>query len=188
MGPDEERRLLANARAGDERAFATVVAAETPRVRAMAWRLTQDPVAAEEITQDAFVRLHRSLDGFRQDARVSTWLCRTVINLCHDRARGEARKRRMLSIEEAGEMTSREASPIEAAEAEERKRMLDAAVRSLPEPMREALVLRYVSGLGYDEIARVLECPPGTIASRIHRALRLVGAVLAAQGIREGSL
>lgn len=85
-------------------------------------------------------------------------------------------------------MASDGSSPLDAAEAAERSRMLDAAVESLPQPMREAIVLRYVSGLGYEEIAQVLDCPPGTVASRIHRALRLIGALLAAQGIREGSL
>lgn len=152
---------------------------ESSRATAVAWRLTQDPVAATEIAQEAFVRLHRSLPSLRGEARVSTWLYRAVINLCHDRRRAAARKARTMSIEEASEVVSVDEQPDDAMENEDRRRRLDAAVQAPPATMRETVILRYVRGLNYDEIAVVLECPSGTVASRIHLALRLLGTFLA---------
>ena len=159
-----------------------------PRVRAVAWRLTRDATVAEELAHESFVRLHASMALFRQQAALSTWLYRTVVNLCHDHARTAGRSRAMVSLDDDALPTSEALAPDLSAEASERTRLLDAAVHSLAPPMRDAVVLRFVSGLGYDEIAEVLGCPPGTVASRIHRALRLVGAMLAAQGIQEDSL
>jgi RNA polymerase sigma-70 factor (ECF subfamily) len=184
-----EADLLRRARNGDEAAFASIVDAEHARARAVAWRLTRDPTSADEIVQDAFVRLHRALPEFRQDSRIATWLYRTIVNLSHDRARASARRLNTLSLEEAAaDMPTTEAGPDTEAEAAERTRVVDVAVAALPAPMRDVVVLRYVRGLGYDEFAEVLGCPPGTVASRIHRALRAIGALLATQGIREGSL
>jgi RNA polymerase sigma-70 factor (ECF subfamily) len=131
--------------------------------------------------------MHSALSTFREDATVSTWLYRIVVNLCHDRARREARDR-TIPIDEARSMPSLQDQPDATAEAAERARVLDSMVQSLPAPMREAVVLRYAGGLGYDEIAATLGCPPGTVASRIHRALRVIGLMLETRGIREGSL
>lgn len=159
-----------------------------PRLRAVARRLTRDPVTADELAHEAFVRFHRSLDLFRQEAGVATWLYRTVVNLCHDHARAQAREQQHLSLDAERSLPSSAPSPDQAAEQAERTRLLDAAIQSLGEPMREVVLLRYIGGLGYDEIAEVVGCPPGTVASRIHRALQALHTLLAAQGIREDSL
>jgi RNA polymerase sigma-70 factor (ECF subfamily) len=186
--PPDESEALRRARRGDEAAFAAIVDGERVRARAVAWRLTRDPATADEVVQDAFVRLHRALPDFRQDSSIATWLYRTIVNLCHDRSRAHARGLGTLSLEEVAEVPAADPAPDAAAEAAERARRVDLAVAALPAPMRDVVVLRYVRGLGYDDIAEVLGCPAGTVASRIHRALRAVGILLATQGIREGSL
>lgn len=184
----QDHVLLHRARLGDEQAFKAIVDAEGSRARAVAWRLTRDPAAAAEIAHEAFVRLHRALPDMREQSSIATWLYRTIINLSHDRDRLSQVARATVPLEEAATMPDPAPGPDAAAEAAERSRCVDAAVAALPEPMREVVVLRYVRGLGYDEIADILRCPPGTVASRIHRGLRAIGMVLATQGIREGSL
>jgi len=157
------------------------------RVEAVAWRLTRDPRAAAEVAHEAFVRMHRSLPDFRHDAALSTWLYRIVVNLCHDLERRAARDR-TLPIEEAHAMPSPRDTPDVASEAAERAHVVDTMVQSLPAPMRDAVVLRYAGDLAYDEIAAALGIAPGTVASRIHRALRIIGLMLETRGIREDSL
>lgn len=139
------------------------------------------------MAHDAFVRMHAALSTFREDAAVSTWLYRIVVNLCHDRARRVARDR-SVPLDEVTSMPSNANQPDEATEAAERARVLDTMVQSLPVAMREAVVLRYAGGLAYDEIAATLGCAPGTVASRIHRALKVIGLMLETRGIREDSL
>jgi RNA polymerase sigma-70 factor (ECF subfamily) len=158
-----------------------------PRVEAVAWRLTRDPRQAAELAQEAFVRMHRALPEFRHHAALSTWLYRIVVNLCHDRARRTAHDR-SVSLDDLTAMPSPDDTPDLTTEASERARVLDSLVQSLPAPMREAVVLRYAGGLAYDEIAATLGCAPGTVASRIHRALRVIGLMLETRGIREDSL
>lgn len=184
----QEVALLRRARDGEDQAFKAIVDAEGPRAKAVAWRLTRDPAAAEEIVHEAFIRFHRALPAFREDASIATWLYRTIVNLCHDHARSAAMRRDTVPFEEVSALPARDPAPDTAAEAAERARCVDAAVAALPAAMRDVVVLRYVRGLGYDEIAEILRCPPGTVASRIHRALRAIGSLLATQGIREGSL
>jgi RNA polymerase sigma-70 factor (ECF subfamily) len=182
-----EPDLLRLARNGDARAFQALVDRHRPRVEAVAWRLTRDPRLADEVAQDAFVRMHTALPSFREDAAIATWLYRIVVNLCHDHARRVARDR-SIPIDEAPPLPSHDDLPDASAEAAERTRVIDSLVQSLPAPMREAVVLRYAGGLAYDEIAATLGCPPGTVASRIHRALRVIGLMLETRGIREDSL
>ncbi|MBX3174568.1 MAG: sigma-70 family RNA polymerase sigma factor [Gemmatimonadaceae bacterium] len=185
---EQEQLLVQAAASGDAKAFAALVQAEESRARAVAWRLTRDPAAAAEIAHEAFARLHRALATWRGDARVATWLYRTVLNLCHDRKRAAGRERALVSLEELDEMPAPDAGPDEAAEAADRAQRVGLAVQALPASMRETVILRYVRGLDYEQIAATLECSAGTVASRLHRALRLLGAVLAEQGINEGSL
>lgn len=185
---EQEQTLLKAAVDGDDRAFTKLVENESARTTAVAWRLTQDPVAAAEIAQEAFVRLHRALPTMRGSARVSTWLYRAVINLCHDRRRSLGREPTLISIEEARDVASHAESPEDVLASDERRRRVDAAVQALPVAMREPVILRYVRGMNYDEIAEVLDCPAGTVASRIHRALRLLGTMLAQLEMTEGSL
>lgn len=185
---EREHELVEAAAAGDERAFAELVGHESGRTTAVAWRLTRDAAVAAEITNEAFVRLHQALPTLRGTARVSTWLYRTVINLCHDRRRAERHAAVTVPIEEMPNVAAEDPRPDAMTEAVERSRLVDAAVQALPAPMRETVILRYVRGLDYEEIAAVQDCPVGTVASRIHRALRLLGTLLAQQGIREGSL
>ncbi len=155
---------------------------------AVAWRLTRDARAASEIAHEAFVRLQGALPTFRHDAALGTWLYRIVVNLCHDHARDSERAQATLTIDTVRDLASPDPRPDAKVEAAERSRIIDRVVQTLPPAMREAVVLRYAGGLAYNEIADAQGCAPGTVASRIHRALQLIGILLEEQGITEGSL
>lgn len=95
---------------------------------------------------------------------------------------------RSTALEDAVVMPSADPTPDVDAEAAERTRIIDGVIQALPMALRETVVLRYAGGLSYHEIAETLGCAPGTVASRINRALRVIALMLETRGIREGSL
>lgn len=122
--------------------------------------LDGDQAAAEDAAQEVFVRLASKLGQFRGEARLTTWLHRVTVNVCHDELR---RRRRAQRLTPEPLPTSQEFAP---------RRELHEALESLPEALRTPLLLRYFDGLSYDEIAAALGCPPGTVATRLHRGLK----------------
>ncbi|NOT10059.1 MAG: sigma-70 family RNA polymerase sigma factor [Gemmatimonadales bacterium] len=172
---------------GDDRAYLLLVRRHAERVHRLALRLTGDAVRADDVTQDAFIRLHRALPGFRADATLSTWLHTVTLNLCRDLARRDRRDPTVPIMDETG-ATWEGPDGADAAEEAERRRWLERAVSSLPEPIREAVVLRYVAGLSYEAIADVARCPIGSAASRVHRGLRLMAKHLTLHGLNQEDL
>lgn len=163
MAESDDHALVGRAREGDLDAFAELVRRHEHRVRAVLLRLLDDPRDVEEATQDAFVQAWRSLDRFRGDAAVSTWLYRIAVNQAFARLR---RKRLpTVPVEEATE-------PAGAAEAESREleRIVAGRIRALGPDYRAALVLRDVVGLSNQEVADILGLSLSAAKSRIHRA------------------
>jgi RNA polymerase sigma-70 factor, ECF subfamily len=124
--------------------------------------LDGDQAAAEDAAQEVFVRLASKLGQFRGEARLTTWLHRVTVNICHDELRRRKRAQR-LAPDPLPPSPSPEFAP---------RRELHEALESLPEALRTPLLLRYFEGLSYDEIAAALGCPPGTVATRLHRGLK----------------
>ena len=158
-------------------------------MHACALRLTGNAQLAEEITQDVFVRLVREAQSIRFDSALATWLYRVTLNRCFDRLRSEARAPCGNPLDER-ELASIP-SPIrteELLETRERRTALDDALAQLPAPLREVVVLRYAAGFEYHEIANTLDIPAGSVASRLYRALRQLGALLEARGLNAESL
>lgn len=159
--------------------FEELVHAYGGRVRALVHRLVgQD---ADDLVQDIFLQVYRSLPGFRGEAKVSTWLYRVATNRCLDHLRRSRRaKTRVLSWEEYASVCSVEtaALPLVSPEAACEHQDLTAAVRrcltELPAILRVVVVLRDLEGLEYREIAAVLGVPLGTVQSRLHRARHLL--------------
>lgn len=149
------------------------------RIDRLAWRIVGDAVAAEEIAQEVFVRAYRALPRFRGEASLHTWLYRITMNLCltHLRRRG----RRVVPPDVLAAAAA-EADPASRVEAEQRQRLVRAAVDALPPHYRIVIVLSSVEGLAYQEIADLLEVPLGTVKSRINAAKgllrRALGSVL----------
>ena len=186
--PDEERveRILE----GDDEAFRQLITEYHPLAYGLAYRSLGDREDAEEVVQDAFVKIHEALAGFRGESSLKTWILRIVWRLSLNRRRDRARSPwRRLGLhrtdEEAGERLS--AAAGEGPEARlltrETQRLVREQIDELPPPLREVLILHGFEQLGYEEIARVLDIPVGTVSSRIHGARRRLAAALQRRGL-----
>lgn len=169
----EDRTLLARHVDGDPDAFGELVRRHRDRLWAVALRTSGDREEAADALQDALVSAFRRAGGFRGDAAVTTWLHRIVVNACLDRVRRRVVRRTEPLPEDdhaLGERVSTAAEVVpEAAERTERQQAVLAALRSLPEEQRAALVLVDMEGWSVDEAARSLGCAPGTVKSRCSR-------------------
>jgi RNA polymerase sigma-70 factor (ECF subfamily) len=189
LSGQDDRALLASAAAGNEAALRHLLQRHGGRVHACALRLCQDPHTAEEITQDVFVTLLREASSFRFESALATWLYRVTLNRCHDRRRQEIRAPRTLGLPiDAARHVPAELRGDAAVEARERRCALDQALAELPPPQREVVILRFLGGLEYHEIADALQVPPGSVASRLHRALRHLGELLEQRGLNAENL
>lgn len=176
----DERALVERAAGGDPAALSQLVQTHRPTVLRTARHLLGDPDSAEDLTQDVFVRLQSSLVGFRHEAELSTWLYRVTLNLCRD----HLKKRRWRNVDwddvrpTSAHALAVEDDPNRAVDAERARKAVREAIAKLPDEQRSVVVLRYISDLPYSEIARITATPPGTVASRIFRALERLGQEL----------
>ncbi len=183
-GTETEDELLAHCRAGDQDAFRRLVELHHQRVYRTAFALTADPADAAEVTQEVFVNAWRGLPRFRGDAAVATWLTRLALNA----ARDHLRRRRTRDLAQA----ARDAFGLpwgageDAVRAVEDRDELDQALRHLSPQARQIVALRYGLDLSLKEIAQTLDCPEGTVKSRLNAALaqlrRIIGQGRAAVG------
>lgn len=162
--------LVARARRGDARAFEELYRLSSPRVYALALRLTKDAGRARELTQDVFVRAWEALPGFRGESAWTTWLHGLAVRVFCEQSRAE--RRREKRFEPAGE-AARYLAEVQRA-MPETSMTLERAIAALPEGARTALVLFAVEGYRYEEIAQLLDLAVGTVKAQIHRARRLL--------------
>lgn len=158
------------ARAGDADAFDALYAEHVERVFALCLRMTADERHAEELTQDVFVTAWRRLGTFRGDAAFSTWLYRVTVNTVLDDRKCRRRRPVQLSAvpqEAFGGEASGETDPGE-------RLRIEAAIASLPERARTAIVLHGIEGYAYEEVAELMGVAVGTVKSHIHRARALL--------------
>jgi RNA polymerase sigma-70 factor (ECF subfamily) len=168
--PDEgERRIVLAARSGDEEAFRALYEAYRDPIWALIRSLIGDTLQAQDILQNIFMKAFRGLGGFRFQSCLFTWIYRIARNEC----RNHLRKRSVPMIPLEAILGTREEIEGRAvsSRSETRKAALQNAVRQLPFKMREVIVLKYLEDLSYKEMSRILGCPPGTVASRLNRAL-----------------
>ncbi|MEE2658115.1 MAG: sigma-70 family RNA polymerase sigma factor [Candidatus Latescibacterota bacterium] len=163
---------------GDDSAFQQLVVEYHPLAYSLAFRVLSDRLDAEEVAQDAFVKIHTALAGFRGEASLKTWILRIVLRLSLNRRRNRSRTswHRLGLGSGDGETTDMAARPSETPEAEciskDIHRIVRKQIDALPVSLRDVIILNSFEELGYEEIARVLEIPVGTVCSRIHTARR----------------
>jgi RNA polymerase sigma-70 factor (ECF subfamily) len=162
--------LLDRLRAGDPGAFEELVMTYQHRVFGVALRMLGSRSEAEDVAQEAFVRAHRGLREFRGDAALSTWLYAITSRLCLSRLGTVERRFRREDPEVIERLGDAGADPSAALERDEIRAALRRAIGELDEERRLVVVLRDLEGLPYEEIARALELPLGTVRSRLHRA------------------
>ncbi|WP_093966146.1 RNA polymerase sigma factor [Actibacterium lipolyticum] len=160
---------------GDAAASRALTLRLTPRVLGYASRILNDPAEAEDVAQEAMLRLWRIAPEWRQgEAKVSTWLYRVVANLCTDRLR----KRRSVDIDSIAEPEDDAPGAEAQLQAASRAKALEEALQTLPERQRQAVVLRHIEGLGNPEIAEVLEISVEAVESLTARGKRMLTAAL----------
>ncbi|MEY2955496.1 MAG: sigma-70 family RNA polymerase sigma factor [Gemmobacter sp.] len=174
-GADADAALLAAYAAGDAQAAALLAARLLPRSLRLAARLLGDPAEAEDVAQEAMLRLWRAAPGWRADggARVETWLHRVVVNLATDRLRRRGRTR---PLEDAPDPIDPQPSAEAGLIAQGRAAALNAALGRLPERQRIAVVLRHLEALSNPEIAAILDTGVEAVESLLARARRALAA------------
>ncbi|MFH1176892.1 MAG: sigma-70 family RNA polymerase sigma factor [Acidobacteriota bacterium] len=179
VGLDPDAADLARFRAGDGLAFERLVSRREREVFNLAWRMLGSRDDALDATQETFLRVFRSLPGFRAEATFRTWVFGIALNVCRNQLASAATRARRQSLRLVGDDPGEEPAPVisdprpgpEAlAKGRELRQALEAALARLSEEHREILLLRELEGLDYVELARVLACAPGTVKSRLARA------------------
>jgi len=181
MDTCSEKRLLARIRDGDEAGFEELIAAHSSRVLALARRLVGNREDAEDIAQDAFLRLHRHIGDFRGDSSVATWLHRTVSRLAIDQLRRRKLKERIFFFRNSNE----DADPVDLTPdtapspgqnffAGEIRQRMEQALQKLSARQRVVFTLRHYEELPLKEIAERLELEEGTVKSHLHRAVSIL--------------
>ena len=173
-----DQQLVERAQRGDKRAFELLVEKYQRKLARLLSRLVRDPGEVEDVTQEAFVKAYRALPSFRGDSAFYTWLYRIGINTAKNYL--VAMKRRAptsteIDAEEAegyesGEQLRDINTPESLLLTKEIATTVNAAIESLPEELRSAIQLRELEGMSYEEIAKLMDCPIGTVRSRIFRA------------------
>ncbi len=177
-----EARFIERLRARDERAFNELVKTYERRVFALLLRMLGRAEEAEDLAQEVFVQVFKSIGGFRGDAKLSTWIFRIAINLSKNRAKYLARRHvdTQGQYDGVGDETAWDKSrdgtvgavprPDDVLSGMEVEGIVERAIRSLDTEFREVLLLRDVEDMSYEEIAEITGLADGTVKSRIHRA------------------
>lgn len=182
MQAQNDELLIEQCKQGSQEAFSRLVLHHQDAVYSLCYRMTGNAMEAEDLAQEAFLRLHRSLGQFRPGARLRPWLHKIVVNVCLDALR--KRKDATLPLDElcAGHneppAPHGETLPEEAYLGREARLSVQQALLRLPGEYRVALALRYLEDLSYQEIAEALGVPLSTVETRIWRAKRMLGQVL----------
>ena len=183
---DSDLMLVERTVAGDQRAFELLVIKYQRRIQRLIGRMVRDVDLVEDIAQETFIRAYRALHQFRGDAQFYTWLYRIAVNTAKkslmELKRDPTVSESFLKSDDDDETKTRRNEPMsdETPEsvfaAKEIAAVVNAAMEALPVELRQAVTLREIEGLSYEEISTVMNCPIGTVRSRIFRARESISA------------
>jgi RNA polymerase sigma-70 factor (ECF subfamily) len=173
-----DRQLVERAQRGDKHAFELLVQKYQRKLGRLLARFIRDPAEVEDVTQEAFIKAYRALPAFRGDSAFYTWLYRIGINTAKNYLMALGRRAPTSTEVEAEEAEGLEDgeqlrdinTPESVLLSAEIARTVNATIEELPEELRTAIQLREIEGMSYEDIARIMECPIGTVRSRIFRA------------------
>jgi RNA polymerase sigma-70 factor (ECF subfamily) len=185
-GDTLDQELVARVQRGDKKAFDLLVRRYQLKVLQLVGRFIRDQSESQDVAQEVFIKAYRALPRFRGESAFFTWLYRIAINTAKNYLQS---RNRLLATE--GDIDIEDAEQLESAPrlkdqetperlllTEELAAAISAAIEELPEELRDAIVLREMDGLSYEEIAEVMACPIGTVRSRIFRAREAIDSKL----------
>lgn len=179
---DIEQLLVKRSKSGDIEAFEQLIFDYQKKAYNIALRVMGNQEDAKDMCQEAFIRIYKSIEGFKEQSSFSTWMYRIVTNVCLDEIR-KKKKSETVSLDgtyetENGEIhfeiASDDDTPEEAYVRTEKKRIILKSINELSEEYKTAIVLRDIQGFSYEEIANILCCSIGTVKSRINRARNIL--------------
>lgn len=177
VAKDTDKELVRRVQKGDLRAFDLLFSRYQYKIVNLVGRFLRDPEDVQDVVQEAFIKAYRALPRFRGESAFYTWLYRIAINTAknHIVARNRRPPGSDIEIEDAEHFESADAlrefdDPESSLARDELEAEIHAAIAELPEDLRSAVTLREFDGLAYEEIAEIMDCPVGTVRSRIFRA------------------
>lgn len=186
MGSNEtDKQLVRRVQAGEKAAFDLLVLKYQSRIVTLVSRFVRNQSDAQDVTQEAFIKAYRALPNFRGDSAFYTWLYRIAVNTAKNHLAVQARRSSDSQLDyeeieqiEGSDALKEQATPEHLLLRDEIQETVISAIESLPSDLRMAITLRELEGLSYEEIAGVMECPIGTVRSRIFRAREAVDSHL----------
>jgi RNA polymerase sigma-70 factor (ECF subfamily) len=181
-----DRQLVERAQRGDKRAFELLVEKYQRKLARLLSRFIRDPAEVEDVTQEAFIKAYRALPAFRGDSAFYTWLYRIGINTAKNYLMAMGRRAPTSTEVEAEEAEGFEEgeqlrdinTPESVLLSNEIAETVNSTIEALPEELRTAIQLREIEGMSYEDIAQVMNCPIGTVRSRIFRAREAIAEQL----------
>lgn len=183
---DIDRQLVARAQRGDKQAFEMLVEKYQRKLARLLSRFIRDPAEVEDVTQEAFIKAYRALPAFRGDSAFYTWLYRIGINTAKNYLMAMGRRAPTSTEVEAEEAEGFEEgeqlrdinTPESMLLSNEIAKTVNATIERLPEELRTAIQMREIEGMSYEDIAKAMDCPIGTVRSRIFRAREAIAEQL----------
>lgn len=182
---ETDQKLVERVQRGDKSAFDVLVLKYQQKVSNLISRYVRDSAEVLDVTQEAFIKAYRALPNFRGDSAFYTWLYRIAINTAKNYLAAQGRRPPSDDVDtetaeqmDTGVRLKEYATPERLLLKDEIARTIKAAIDDLPEDLRTAITLRELDGLSYDEIAKAMDCPIGTVRSRIFRAREAIDSKL----------
>ncbi|MBL8520024.1 MAG: RNA polymerase sigma factor RpoE [Betaproteobacteria bacterium] len=184
-----DQQLVERAQSGDKRAFELLVIKYQRKVERLLSRLIRDPAEIEDVAQESFIKAYRALAGFRGDSAFYTWLYRIAVNTAKNYLVTQGKKAPTTTEFDAEEAEGFEdavglrdiATPDAELATKQIAEIVNNTIDKLPEELRTAITLREIDGMSYEDIAAIMDCPIGTVRSRIFRAREAVAEKLRPQ-------
>jgi RNA polymerase sigma-70 factor (ECF subfamily) len=180
-----DQELVKQVQSGNKNAFNLLVVRHQNKVMNIVSRYVKNSGDVADVTQEAFIKAYRALPNFRGESAFYTWLYRIAVNSAKNYLTSQSRKppasdvgAQEANFYDGSDALKENASPEKTLLSEELQTKLFAAIESLPDDLRAAITLREIEGLSYEEIAAVMECPVGTVRSRIFRAREAIDKVI----------
>ena len=173
----DEKDLVRRSKDGDDEAFGVLVKKYKTKVYHLAYSLTQDAQAADDLAQEVFIKAYFALDKFREKSEFGTWIYRIAVNHCRDFLRKKNRMTQIPLENIIGKISAQEDDPHpeeKDKEEEQRRETVHTAIQTLPDKYRVILSLRDIQDFSYNEIIKILDISPGTVDSRLHRARKML--------------